>query len=101
MKTSRFLLPVVLGAAAVVVLSCREPLPLGPGSADLVGTVTVTDSVADPPTAPIDSLVHLVGLLRCTPQPAASSTQVIGPFGARSRQGRTRSRCPRARCSRR
>ena len=42
MKTRRFLLPVVLGAATVVVLSCREPLPLGPGSSDLVGA-TVTE----------------------------------------------------------
>ena len=81
MKTSRFLLPVVLGAAAAVVLSCREPLPLGTGSSDLVGGATVTDSTASPPTAPIDSLVHLVGLLRCTPQPADSATQVIGPLG--------------------
>ena len=81
MKTRGFLLPVVLGAASLVVLSCREPLPLGTGSPDLVGGLTVTDSTASPPTAPIDSLVHLVGLLHCTPQPADSATQVIGPFG--------------------
>ena len=85
MKTRRFLHPVMLGAAAAVVLSCREPLPPGTGSPDLVGGLTVTDSVTDstasPPTAPIDSLVHLVGLLHCTPQPADTATQVIGPFG--------------------
>ena len=74
MKTSRFLLPMVLGAVAAVVLSCREPLPLGTGSADLVGGVTT-------PGVPVDSLVHLVGLLHCTPQPADSATLVIGPLG--------------------
>jgi len=84
MKTRRFVLPVVLGAAAAVVLSCRAPLPSGPGSSDLVGATvtdsTVTDSTASPPTAPIDSLVHFVGLLHCTPQPADTATQVIGFF---------------------
>ena len=81
MKTSRLLLPIVLGAASLVVLSCRDPLPLGTGASDLVGGATVTDSTSSPPTAPIDSLVHLNGLLRCTPQPADSATQVIGPLG--------------------
>ena len=91
MKTRRFLLPVVLGAATVVVLSCREPLALGPGSSDLVGATvtdsTVTDSTASPPTAPIDSLVHFVGLLHCTPQPADTATQVIGFFGGTIQAG--------------
>lgn len=74
MKTSRFLLPALLGATVLVVLSCHEPSPLGTGAADLAGTLSA-------PTAPIDSLAQLVGLLRCTPQPADSATAVIGPLG--------------------
>lgn len=79
MKTSRLLLPVAVGAAILVVWSCRDPLPPDRPAADLLPT--------NPPTAPIDSLTHLVGLLRCTPQPADSATQVIGPLGGTIQAG--------------
>src|SRR6266853_713730 len=63
MKVTRFLLPALLGAVALVALSCGEPTPVGVESRDLLAF----------PQAP--------GLLQCIPLPADSVTQTIGPEG--------------------
>ena len=82
MKTRRYLLPVVVGAAVAAALSCREPSPLGTVSAALIGQDSVVDSATvNPHQVPVDSLVHAGGLLTCSPLPYDSATQVIGPLG--------------------
>jgi hypothetical protein len=58
----------LIGAITLVALSCGEPSPLG------------VDSAAPPAQGDVvESLVH--GLLRCSPLPADSVTQTIGPEG--------------------
>ena len=70
MKVSRRILTTLCGAAAVVMLSCGEPSPLGvpphrvPGQASL-GTWLLPDS----------------GLLTCSPLAYDSVTQTVGPDG--------------------
>ena len=82
MKTRRYLLPVVVGAAVAAALSCREPSPLGTGSAALLAPDSVVDSATvNPHQVPVDSIVHAGGLLTCSPLPYDSATQVIGPLG--------------------
>lgn len=61
MKVTR-LLAALLGGAAVALLSCGDPAPLAPRPSGLI---------LPPPT----------GLLQCTPLPADSVTQTIGPDG--------------------
>jgi hypothetical protein len=67
MITHRFLRHVLIGAALLVVLSCERSSPLG------------VESKA--PTADLLSWAPSVGLLRCSPLPADSVTQTIGPDG--------------------
>lgn len=69
MKTPRLSRSALLGGAALILLSCGDPTPLGVTSgaprpaADLLGS-------------PLPS-----GLLTCSPLPYASVTQTIGPEG--------------------
>jgi hypothetical protein len=63
MKVTRFLLPALLGAVTLVALSCGEPTPVGVESPDLL------------------AFPQAAGLLQCTPLPADSVTQTIGPEG--------------------
>jgi hypothetical protein len=73
MKVTRFLLPAVLGAVTLVALNCGEPSPVGvespapPARGDLISDLT-SWPLAD-------------GLLQCSPLPADSVTQTIGPEG--------------------
>src|SRR3989442_9260683 len=62
MKAIRRLLAVLLGGAMLVALSCREPAPFA------------VDPLLDLPPPP-------TGLLQCSPLPADSVTQTIGPAG--------------------
>jgi hypothetical protein len=67
---SRCLLAALLGGALSVALSCADPSPVG---------------VTGPASAPQRDLLGLsplpTGLLQCSPLPAASVTQTIGPDG--------------------
>ena len=83
MKMRRFSLPILLGAAVALVLSCHEPSPLQPPNALLGGSLDST--VVD--LGIVDSLVHTAGLLTCTPQPADSASAVIGFFGGTIQAG--------------
>src|SRR2546425_8685444 len=83
MKTRRFSLPILLGAAVALVLSCREPSPLAAPNAPLGDLVL--DSIST--LGIVDSLVHNGGLLTCTPQPADSASALIGPFGGTIQAG--------------
>lgn len=67
MITHRFLRPVLTGAALLAVLSCERSSPLG------------VESHA--PNAGLLGWAPSVGLLRCSPLPADSVTQTIGPEG--------------------
>lgn len=72
MKTTRLLRSVGLAGCAWAVLSCSDPTPLGVGP--------------ETPPPPSGSLLgwgwgQLTGLLECSPLPADSVTQVVGPEG--------------------
>ncbi len=67
MISHRFLRHMLLGAALLAVLSCERPSPLGVES--------------KPPNAGLLGWAPSVGLLRCSPLPADSVTQTIGPDG--------------------
>ena len=74
MNATRSVRLVLLGAAAALGLSCGERSPLG-----------VNPGAARPQAALVDSLVGILsqhtGLLQCSPLPADSATQTIGPDG--------------------
>ncbi len=61
MKATRLPRAMLLGGAVLALLSCGDPAPLGP--------------------RPSDSLFGRTGLLSCSPLPADSVTQTIGPDG--------------------
>jgi hypothetical protein len=67
MITHRFVRHVLIGAALFAVLSCERSSPVG------------VDSKA--PNADLLGWAPSVGLLRCSPLPADSVTQTIGPDG--------------------
>ncbi|HEX9581416.1 MAG TPA: hypothetical protein VF970_09965 [Gemmatimonadales bacterium] len=54
----------VLGAAALAVVTCREPSPVGPPAASLLG-----------------GGIQIPGLLTCAPRPSDSVTRTIGSEG--------------------
>lgn len=60
----------VLACATLAALSCSDPV-----------APTVAASVESPPAALLDDLLRGTGLLSCTPLPAQSVTQVVGPGG--------------------
>jgi len=65
MKSVRLLRAALLGAVALVVVSCADPTtPVPQPSGDLFG-----------------DLKQLTGLLQCTPLPYDSVTEIIGPEG--------------------
>ncbi len=84
MKMRRFSLPILLGAAVALVLSCREPTPLE-APHRLLGDLSLDSTIS--PLGIVDSLVHNGGLLTCTPQPADSASAVIGFFGGTIQAG--------------
>src|SRR5438128_86704 len=65
----------LVGVAAVAMLSCGEPAPLGPVRHDLA--LPPPDSLLQA----ADSVVRSTGLLRCSPLTYDSVTQTIGPLG--------------------
>lgn len=67
MITRRFVRHLLLAVATVALLSCERPAPLGVNSAAL------NAGILDP--------TAVTGLLRCSPLPAASVTQTVGPEG--------------------
>lgn len=72
MRATRLLQCALLAGAAVVMLSCDDPSPVG-----------VPSRVSRPVGALVDSLLQAAGggLLRCSPLPYDSVTQTIGPAG--------------------
>ncbi len=74
MNATRCLRLALLGAAAALVLSCGERSPVG-----------INPRAPTPQGALLDSLVEIVSehttLLRCSPLPADSVTETIGPDG--------------------
>lgn len=78
MKTARFSLSALLLGATLIFASCGDPAPTAPASprttgpqADLLGGVVDLAG----------SSLQKLGLLKCTPMPAATATKVIGPAG--------------------
>jgi hypothetical protein len=70
MKLHRFFSAVlVAGLIAFAAASCGDNLP------------TATAPAAEPTPLLVGDLLGGVGLLRCTPMPAASASKVIGPAG--------------------
>jgi hypothetical protein len=74
MKRRRLPLSTLLiGAAALVFVSCSEPTPLAPASR----SATVEKSLL----SPVTGLLQRTGLISCTPLAPAWDTQSIGPWG--------------------
>jgi hypothetical protein len=69
MKVSSARLAALIGAAALLALSCREPA--APQAPPLPAS----------PQASLLGLLNFTGLLRCSPLPSDSVTQTVGPAG--------------------
>jgi hypothetical protein len=63
----------LIGAAALVFVSCSEPTPLGPASQ----SATVEKDLL----SPVSGLLQRTGLISCTPLAPAWDAQTIGPWG--------------------
>lgn len=80
MKTTRLLVPALLGGAVVVALSCGDPSPTGVDTRGLAPRADLVDWVLS------DTLVQYVstqatGLLPCSPLPYDSVTLTIDSLG--------------------
>ena len=75
MKATRYLLPTLLGAVVLLALACGEPTGVG------------VNGSTPPPQGDLNLWGSLSGLLQCSPLPADSVTQTIGPEGGRLQVG--------------
>ena len=77
MKTARFKLSALLLGATLIFASCGEQGPTAPPAPTVAPNANLLGDVGDL----LGSSLQKLGLLKCTPMPAAWASKVIGPMG--------------------